>query len=169
MLTVLFLVALTFIVSASTSTTPSDDTPAAVNRTLQASHMLCSPDTLHVTSLMNVTLRYLDAPRPVVSFYHTADKAEEAYLNLTASISAAASSGVVGIHFADLTVASSSVSYSLRFRAASVASTQVLFNHKCQCYVLLAFFCTLQPQVSVPRLANFLLRSFQLGFSTESI
>ena len=130
LLTVLFLVCLTFLASMSKSSAPSNSTLAEVNRTLHASHILCSPNTSDIRSLVNMTLRYLQSPQPDVSFYQTADNAEEAYLSLTIG-AAKTDSPVVGVHFDELAVPSS-VNYSFRFRSVDVADTEVLFDHECE-------------------------------------
>jgi len=79
---------------------------------------------------MSKVLTYLESPQPELSFYHSADEAEQAYLNLTTNIHAG-DSRTIGIDFAELDVPSS-VHYSLRFRAHAVADTAKFFNHECE-------------------------------------
>ena len=135
-LTVLFLVLLAWVVSlARVKTTTSDRAVLKVNRTFPAHGMcwnctvyvLCSPNTPEIRTLLDRTLAYLESPRPDVSYYHSSSEAEEAYLNITTSVHNA-SSRVIGIDFTE-SAGSSSVRYSLRFRARDVADTEVFFNH----------------------------------------
>jgi len=127
-MTVVFLVGLMFLVSLTQSkTTLSDGAVRRVDHTLAATHILCSPHTVPISSLMNRTLRYLLSPKPQLYFYQSSAKAEEAYLNFKTSV-ATDHIRVIGIHF-DKVAVPSYVNYSVRFRAHDVADTEVLFNH----------------------------------------
>ena len=128
LLTVLFLVALALMVSRTQSKTDlSNSAVQDVEQVVAASHIFCSPDTSEVRKRMNRTLMYLKAPWPQLSYYESAAVVEEAYLNVTTSAHAA-DNRVVGIDFVD-TAAPSTVHYALRFKAADVADTTILFNH----------------------------------------
>jgi len=133
-LTVLFLVALTFLVSVTKSkTTLSSHAVRKIGRSLPSEHIhiLCSPNTSEIQTVMNRTLKYLKSPLPLLSLYHSSAEAEEAYLNITTSVDAVGIQ-VIGIHFTELED-SSSIQYSLRFRARDIADTKIFFNHA-HCY-----------------------------------
>jgi len=130
-LTVVFLVLLAWFGSlTSVKTTISDHAVLKVNQTLLAQHILCSPNTPEIRTLMDRTLAHLESPRPDVSLYHSPSEAEEAYLNISTSVHHA-NSRVIGIDFTE-SAGSSSVRYSLRFRARDVADTEVFFDHTCE-------------------------------------
>jgi len=130
-LTVLFLIGLAFLVSLTQPKIRLDDTAVLdVKRTLPA-HILCSPNSSQVQNVINKALEYLEHPHPELSFYHTAAKAEKAYLDITTGAHAN-NSQVIGIDFDELAVPSSA-RYSLRYRDQDVADTTALFNHERKC------------------------------------
>ena len=97
-------------------------------------HILCSPNTSEISSLMHKTLTYLQGPHlllsPVLSLYHSAAEAEKAYQNDNGGVDAARSH-VIGIHF-DEVVVPTLVKYRVRFRSRNVANTKTLFNIICE-------------------------------------
>jgi len=130
-LTILFLVALAYLLSMVKNikfkTTTSDNVVQKVNQTLLAQHIFCSPNTSEIKILMDATMKYLQSPLPVLSFYNSSAEAEQAYLDITTGVHAP-NSRVLGVNFEELAVPSS-VRYSLRFRAHEVANTKIFFNH----------------------------------------
>jgi len=148
-LTILFLVLLAWVVSlARVKTTTSDRAVHKVNWTFPAHRMcwnctvyfLCSPNMPEIRTLMDRTLAYLESPQPNVSYYRSSSEAEEAYLNITTSVHNA-DSRVIGIDFTE-SAGSSSIRYSLRFRARDVADTEVFFNHACEwCCLQISVLC----------------------------
>jgi len=89
-------------------------------------HILCSPNTSEISSLMIMTLAYLQPPYPVLSLYNSAAEAEKAYQNDNGGADADRSH-VIGIHF-DEVLFPMLVIYRVRFRSRNVANTKTLFN-----------------------------------------
>ena len=132
-MTVLFLVLLAWLVSLTrVKTAVNNDAVLKVNLSLpaDAQHILCSPNTAEIHSLMQRTLAYLERPRPDLRFYRSASEAEDDYLNMTTSAHAA-NRRVIGVDFPE-SAGSSSIRYSIRFRAHDLADTEIFFNHACE-------------------------------------
>jgi len=122
-LTVLSLAAVVYVVTRIVpETAPSNNSVERdVSRVLNDS-IFCSPNTTEVQTLMSKTLSYLKQPLPRLSYYPSADVAEEEYLKVIASAHAAGSR-IIGIDFVKTN------HYSLRFRVSDVANTENLFSH----------------------------------------
>ena len=125
--------------SKTNQSTESSSVVRDIGRVLQATDIICTPDTSEVQTIVNKTLMYLKfTARPELLFYRSPAVAEEAYLNMTTSADAA-SRRVVGINFVEIDDPST-VHYSLRFKAVDVADTERLFNHECKHLSSLLFF-----------------------------
>ena len=150
-MTVLFVVFLVLMVSRIKSktnqSTESSSVVRDIGRVLQATDIICTPDTSEVQTIVNKTLMYLKfTARPELLFYRSPAVAEEAYLNMTTSANAA-SRRVVGINFVEIDDPST-VHYSLRFKALDVADTERLFNHECKHHLYFSSVFTVHRIVS---------------------